>query len=443
MEGKTGVVRLAIANGRADHTRWPAGDRRPSGRRPARGRSSSADRSGPPWASPSSSPVLPDGEQAAAPRADRAGDGGDHAAGRRPPGPISATDGRSRLPVHERPGEAAALPDACGAHPSATGARPAVEQHADLPVVHVPLRDERGVRAGDPVRRPRVRLLARLRQSDDRRVPAPRWQTSKRPSPRWASPPAWRPSRRCSSPSPGRARAIVAGTALYGGTISMLRHILPRFGVEATFVDPTDLDQVRDALPGADLFYCETIVNPTTTVPDLAALGEPVPRGRCPVRGRQHVRVAVPLQSGHARVRRGDPLRDQVHRRACGPDRRRRVYQRGPLPEAARHRDRPRRHDAAARGMALPARAWRRSACGWSTTARPREGSPRPSPRIPPWSTCPLSGARVASAARARRTTAARLRRHPRLRGGRRARSGQPRRGGAGARMDRAGASGA
>ncbi len=65
---------------------------------------------------------------------------------------------------------------------------------------------------------------------------------------------------------------IVAGTALYGGSVSLLRNILPRFGIEATFVDPTDLDQVRDALPGADLFYCETIVNPTTTVPDLAAL---------------------------------------------------------------------------------------------------------------------------------------------------------------------------
>jgi cystathionine beta-lyase/cystathionine gamma-synthase len=48
--------------------------------------------------------------------------------------------------------------------------------------------------------------------------------------------------------------------------------VLPRFGIETTFVDPTDLDQVREALPGADLFYCETIVNPTTTVPDLAAL---------------------------------------------------------------------------------------------------------------------------------------------------------------------------
>lgn len=67
---------------------------------------------------------------------------------------------------------------------------------------------------------------------------------------------------------------IVAGSALYGGTVSMLRHVLPRFGIETTFVDPTDVDQVRDALPGADLFYCETIVNPTTTVPDLAVLAE-------------------------------------------------------------------------------------------------------------------------------------------------------------------------
>ena len=70
----------------------------------------------------------------------------------------------------------------------------------------------------------------------------------------------------------GAGSRIVAGTTLYGGTVSILRNILPRFGVEATFVDPTDLDQVRDALSGADLFYCETIVNPTTTVPDLAAL---------------------------------------------------------------------------------------------------------------------------------------------------------------------------
>jgi methionine-gamma-lyase len=67
---------------------------------------------------------------------------------------------------------------------------------------------------------------------------------------------------------------VVAGNALYGGTVSLIRGVLARFGVQATFVDPTDLEQVRRELPGSGLFYCETIVNPSTAVPDLAALAE-------------------------------------------------------------------------------------------------------------------------------------------------------------------------
>ncbi|HET9671543.1 MAG TPA: aminotransferase class I/II-fold pyridoxal phosphate-dependent enzyme, partial [Actinomycetota bacterium] len=70
----------------------------------------------------------------------------------------------------------------------------------------------------------------------------------------------------------GGGDRIVAGSALYGGTVSVLRGVLSRFGVSVTFVDPTDLDEVAAALPGAALFYCETIVNPTTAVPDLEAL---------------------------------------------------------------------------------------------------------------------------------------------------------------------------
>jgi len=70
----------------------------------------------------------------------------------------------------------------------------------------------------------------------------------------------------------GPGTRIVAGSALYGGTVSVLRNILPRFGVDVIFVDPTDLEAVRSALPGAALFYSETIANPTTTVPDLSAL---------------------------------------------------------------------------------------------------------------------------------------------------------------------------
>ena len=66
---------------------------------------------------------------------------------------------------------------------------------------------------------------------------------------------------------------IVASTELYGGTYSLLRTVLPRYGVEVTFVDAHDLDRVRKALPGASAFYCETIANPNVTVVDVEALG--------------------------------------------------------------------------------------------------------------------------------------------------------------------------
>jgi methionine-gamma-lyase len=67
---------------------------------------------------------------------------------------------------------------------------------------------------------------------------------------------------------------VVAANALYGGSVSLFRNVLPRFGIEVAFVDPTDPDEVKSALPGASLFHCETIVNPTTRVPDLTLLAD-------------------------------------------------------------------------------------------------------------------------------------------------------------------------
>jgi methionine-gamma-lyase len=66
---------------------------------------------------------------------------------------------------------------------------------------------------------------------------------------------------------------VVASTELYGGTHSLFRKVLPRYGIEVTFVDPHDLDAVTSALPGATLFYVETIANPNVTVADLESLG--------------------------------------------------------------------------------------------------------------------------------------------------------------------------
>jgi cystathionine beta-lyase/cystathionine gamma-synthase len=66
---------------------------------------------------------------------------------------------------------------------------------------------------------------------------------------------------------------VVSSREIYGGTYGLFEHILPRHGVAVDYVDPHDEDAVRAALPGAALFYCETIANPLCTVADLAALG--------------------------------------------------------------------------------------------------------------------------------------------------------------------------
>jgi cystathionine gamma-synthase/O-acetylhomoserine (thiol)-lyase len=63
---------------------------------------------------------------------------------------------------------------------------------------------------------------------------------------------------------------VVAPNAVYGGTYGVLRHVLERFGVSASFVDGTDVEAVRAALrPETALVWAETIANPTTAVADL------------------------------------------------------------------------------------------------------------------------------------------------------------------------------
>jgi methionine-gamma-lyase len=66
---------------------------------------------------------------------------------------------------------------------------------------------------------------------------------------------------------------IVASSELYGGTYALMRTILPRYGIEVSFVNPHDLDAIERSLPEAALLYAETIANPVVTVADLEALG--------------------------------------------------------------------------------------------------------------------------------------------------------------------------
>ncbi|MCL6548904.1 MAG: aminotransferase class I/II-fold pyridoxal phosphate-dependent enzyme, partial [Alicyclobacillus sp.] len=65
---------------------------------------------------------------------------------------------------------------------------------------------------------------------------------------------------------------IVACEDIYGGTYRALTRVFARLGVEATFVDATDLDQVRAAIrPNTRALYLETPSNPTLKITDLAA----------------------------------------------------------------------------------------------------------------------------------------------------------------------------
>jgi O-acetylhomoserine (thiol)-lyase len=68
----------------------------------------------------------------------------------------------------------------------------------------------------------------------------------------------------------GAGDHIVASASLYGGTINLLTHTLPRFGVQTTFVKPRDHDGMRAAVrPNTRLFIAETIGNPGLEVLDI------------------------------------------------------------------------------------------------------------------------------------------------------------------------------
>lgn len=63
---------------------------------------------------------------------------------------------------------------------------------------------------------------------------------------------------------------IVSSAALYGGSITQLKHLQRKLGLEITFIDPDDLDRWRAALrPSTKLLYGETIGNPGGNVLDI------------------------------------------------------------------------------------------------------------------------------------------------------------------------------
>src|SRR6187399_2020171 len=63
---------------------------------------------------------------------------------------------------------------------------------------------------------------------------------------------------------------VVASSALYGGTVNQLKHLLRKMNVGLTWVDPDDPDAWKQAVgPNTKAFYAETIGNPGGNVLDI------------------------------------------------------------------------------------------------------------------------------------------------------------------------------
>jgi len=74
---------------------------------------------------------------------------------------------------------------------------------------------------------------------------------------------------------------VVAGEALYGPSRIMLEAHFSRFGVEATFVDTSSLDEVAAAMrDNTRIVFVETPANPTIKMTDIAGCAELAHRGQ-------------------------------------------------------------------------------------------------------------------------------------------------------------------
>ncbi len=68
---------------------------------------------------------------------------------------------------------------------------------------------------------------------------------------------------------------IVAQKTIYGGSYNLLAHTLPHYGIETTFVDAHNLQELEAAIqPNTKAVYLETLGNPNSDIPDLDAIAK-------------------------------------------------------------------------------------------------------------------------------------------------------------------------
>ncbi|MBP5857226.1 O-acetylhomoserine aminocarboxypropyltransferase [Marivibrio halodurans] len=82
----------------------------------------------------------------------------------------------------------------------------------------------------------------------------------------------------------GQGGHIVASRALYGGSINLFLHTLPRFGITATLVDPRKPEEFEAAIrPETRLVFSELIGNPNLDILDIEAVAEVAHRNGLPL----------------------------------------------------------------------------------------------------------------------------------------------------------------
>lgn len=66
---------------------------------------------------------------------------------------------------------------------------------------------------------------------------------------------------------------IVAQKTIYGGSYNLLAHTLPQYGIDTTFVDIHNLQEVEAAIqPNTKAVFIETLGNPNSDIPDIDAV---------------------------------------------------------------------------------------------------------------------------------------------------------------------------
>lgn len=77
---------------------------------------------------------------------------------------------------------------------------------------------------------------------------------------------------------------IVASSALYGGSVTQLKHLMRKLSVDLTFVNPDNLDEWRGAMrENTKVLFGETIGNPGGNVLDIEAVAQIAHEHGCPL----------------------------------------------------------------------------------------------------------------------------------------------------------------